>query len=128
MSDIKALHDQAAQKAEADADWWEEQWLAFPTVTQDESGTWIYWQVPDDSGVYGDDWAKGQGLARDTVAHMQRFGEGSTVLRRIMSEIDLSSTIAQGFMTRIEDMLTRPEIYLDDLEPGAVRAKLRGEN
>jgi hypothetical protein len=30
-------------------------------------------------------------------------------------------------MTRIEDMLTRPEIYLESLEPGSVQRKLRGK-
>jgi hypothetical protein len=27
-------------------------------------------------------------------------------------------------MNRIEDMLTNPDLYLDSLKPGAVRAKL----
>ncbi len=127
MSDIEKLHQGAAEKAEADADWWEQQWLAFPTVHKDDEGTWIYWSVPDDSGVYSDDWEQGQGLARDTVAQMQRFPEGSTVLRRIIKEMEPTSIIAQGFLTRIEDMLTRPAIYLESLEPGAVRAKLEGD-
>ena len=58
---------------------------------------------------------------------MQGFEAGNSVLRRIMREIDLESTVGQGFMTRIEDMLTRPEIYLESLEPGSVQRKLRGK-
>ena len=121
--------DQAAatQAAEESADWWTEQWLKFPTVTLDAEGVWHYWQVPDDMGVYADDWRKGEVLARDTVAQMQAFEAGASVLRRIMREIDLESTVGQGFMTRIEDMLTRPEVYLESLEPGSVQRKLRGE-
>ena len=38
--------------------------------------------------------------------------------------MDFNSTIAQGFLNRIEDMLTNPDLYLESLEPGAVRAKL----
>ena len=107
--------------------WWNEQWLAFPTVSLDADGQWHYWDVPEDSGVYSDDWAVGEGLARDTVAHMQAFREGSTVLRRIVRELDLNSTVAQGFLTRIEDMLARPDVYLESLEPGAVRRKMAGD-
>ena len=117
----------AAEQAEQSETWWNEQWLAFPTVSLDHEGRWHYWDVPDDSGVYTDDWAAGEGLARDTVAHMQRFAAGSSVLRRIMREIDFNSTVAQGFLTRIEDMLSNPDLYLESLEPGAVRAKLRAE-
>jgi hypothetical protein len=65
-------------------------------------------------------------MARDTVAQMQRFPEGSSVLRRIIRDIDLNSSAGQGFVNRLEDMLTRPDVYLESLEPGAVRAKLRG--
>lgn len=121
------LEDVAAaiEKAEENEAWWHEQWLAFPTVSCDEEGVWHYWDVREDTGVYSDDWAVGEGLARDTVAHMQRFVAGSSVLRRIMHEIDFNSTVAQGFLTRIEDMLTKPELYLESLEPGAVRAKLK---
>lgn len=117
----------AVEAAEASADWWTEQWLLFPTVSLDEEGQWHYWDVPEDSGVYADDWRVGEGLARDTVAQMQKFEAGSSVLRRIMREIDLESTVGQGFVTRIEDMLTRPEVYLDSLEPGSVQRKMRGE-
>ena len=117
----------ATQAAEESADWWNEQWLKFPTVTLDGEGLWHYWHVPEDLGVYADDWRKGEILARDTVAHMQAFEAGSSVLRRIMREIDLESTVGQGFVTRIEDMLTHPEVYLDSLEPGSVQRKLRGE-
>ena len=119
--------ESAVEAAEASADWWNEQWLRFPTVSLDEDGQWRYWDVPEDSGVYGDDWRVGEGLARDTVAHMQAFEAGGSVLRRILREFDLESTIGQGFMTRIEDMLTRPEVYLESLEPGAVQRKMRGE-
>lgn len=117
----------ATQAAEESADWWNEQWLKFPTVSMDADGLWRYWDVPDDMGIYADDWRKGEVLARDTVAHMQAFDAGGSVLRRIMREIDLESTVGQGFITRIEDMLTRPEVYLESLEPGSVQRKLRGE-
>lgn len=117
----------ATKAAEASADWWTEQWLRFPTVSLDDEGQWRYWDVPEDSGVYADDWRIGEALARDTVAHMQAFEAGSSVLRRILREIDLESTVGQGFVTRVEDMLTRPEVYLESLEPGAVQRKLRGE-
>jgi hypothetical protein len=123
---MPSLESSAEEKAEADAKWWNEEWLKFPTVSLDEAGAWHYWDVPPDSGVYKDDWPVGEGLARDTVAQMQRFPEGSTVLRRIMHEIDHNSTVAQGFFNRIEDMLTNPAVYLDSLEPGSVRKKLRG--
>ena len=110
----------------ANEKWWQEEWLKFPTVSRDDDGNWQYWDVPVDTGVYGDDRTLGEALARDTVAQMQRFPEGSSVLRRIIRDIDLNSIAAQGFVNRIEDMLTRPDVYLDSLEPGAVRAKLRG--
>ena len=112
--------------ARADAKWWREEWLKFPTVSLDEDGNWQYWNVPADTGVYSQDRALGEALARDTVAQMQRFPEGSSVLRRIIRDIDHNSIAAQGFVTRIEDMLTHPDIYLESLEPGSVRAKLRG--
>ena len=115
----------ALAKAKEDEAAWNRQWLLFPTVSQDEEGAWHYWDVPADTGVYSADWAVGEGLARDTVAHMQDFVSGSSVLRRIMQQIDFDSTVAQGFLTRIEDMLTNPALYLESLEPGAVRAKLR---
>ncbi len=112
--------------AEADAKWWNEEWLKFPTVSLDEEGKWHYWDVTEGSRVYSDDRALGEALARDTVAQMQRFPEGGSVLRRIMREIDHNSIVAQGFFNRLEDMLTRPDVYLDSLEPGSVQAKLRG--
>jgi len=115
----------AIEHAEESEAWWNEQWLAFPTVSCDDDGVWHYWDVAEDSGVYSDDWTVGEALARDTVAHMQRFVAGSSVLRRIMHEIDFNSTVAQGFLTRIEDMLTKPDLYLESLEPGSVRAKLQ---
>jgi len=122
-----ALEESAVQEAEASAEWWNQEWLKFPTISLDEEGLWHYWDVPPDSGVYNDDWRVGEGLARDTVRQMQRFPDGSSALRRIMKEMDFNSTVGQGFLTRIEDMLTRPEIYLESLEPGSVQAKLRGE-
>lgn len=115
------------QGAEASAEWWNQEWLKFPTISLDDEGQWHYWDVAEDSGVYSDDWELGEGMARDTVAQMQRFPDGSSALRRIMREIDFNSTVAQGFLTRIEDMLTNPQVYLDSLEPGSVQRKLRGE-
>ena len=115
------------QSAEASAEWWNQEWLKFPTISLDDEGQWHYWDVAEDSGVYSDDWKLGEGMARDTVAQMQRFPDGSSALRRIMREIDFNSTVAQGFLTRIEDMLTNPQVYLDSLEPGSVQRKLRGE-
>ena len=111
--------------AEADAKWWIEEWLKVPTVSLDEEGKWHYWDVTGGSRIYSNDRALGEGLARDTVAQMQRFPEGGSVLRRIMREIDHNSIVAQGFFNRLEDMLTKPEVYLDSLEPGSVQAKLR---
>ncbi len=111
--------------AEADAKWWIEEWLKFPTVSLDEEGKWHYWDVTGGSRIYSSDRALGEALARDTVAQMQRFPEGGSVLRRIMREIDHNSIVAQGFFNRLEDMLTKPEVYLDSLEPGSVQAKLR---
>ena len=115
------------QGAEASAEWWNQEWLKFPTISLDDEGQWHYWDVAEDTGLYSEDWALGEGLARDTVAQMQRFPDGSSALRRIMREIDFNSTVAQGFLTRIEDMLTNPQVYLDSLEPGSVQRKLRGE-
>ncbi len=112
--------------AETDAKWWNEEWLKFPTVSLDDEGKWHYWDVTEDSRVYSDDRTLGEALARDTVAQMQRFPEGGSVLRRIMREIDRDSIVAQGFFNRLEDMLIKPEVYLESLEPGSVQAKLRG--
>ncbi|MCH8187448.1 MAG: hypothetical protein IIB66_01910 [Proteobacteria bacterium] len=117
---------EAEVTAEADAKWWNEEWLKFPTVSLDDEGKWHYWDVTEDSRVYSDDRALGEALARDTVAQMQRFPEGGSVLRRIMREIDRDSIVAQGFFNRLEDMLIKPEVYLESLEPGSVQAKLRG--
>ena len=124
--EAEELVEAAEQEAEANADWWNEEWLKFPTISLDAEGQWHYWDVADDSGVYSEDWKLGEEMARKTVAQMQRFESGSSALRRILREIDFDSTVAQGFLTRIEDMLTHPEVYLDSLEPGAVQAKLRG--
>lgn len=117
--------EELTERAEENEAWWNEQWLRFPTVSRDEEGVWHYWSVPGDTGVYSDDWTVGEGLARDTVAHMQRFRSGGSVLRRIMREIDFDSTVAQGFLNRIEDMLSDPDLYLASLEPGSVRRKLK---
>ncbi len=125
MSDTK---DDWGDKAEDLRDWWNDEWARFPTIGLKDDGTPDYWAVPEDTGIFNEDWNTGQGLARDTVAQMQRFPEGSTALRKILRALDHNSTIAQGFLTRIEDMLTRPSVYLESLEPGAVAAKLRGES
>ncbi len=98
----------AAESAER---WWVEQWSAFPTYSVDDEGTPHYWSVPEDSGVYQDDWPLGEKLAEDTVRQMRRFPEGSTVLRHILKEIDRDSTIAQGFLNRLEDILISPDLY-----------------
>jgi hypothetical protein len=119
------IEQQATEATEANTEWWNQEWLKFPTISLDDDGLWHYWDVPDDSGVYADDWQVGEGLARDTVAQMQRFMAGSSALRRIFREIDFDSTVGQGFVTRIEDMLANPDLYLDSLEPGSVRAKLK---
>ncbi len=118
----------AVAKAKEDEAAWNAQWLLFPSVSQDHEGAWRYWDVPEDTGVYNDDWAIGERLARETVAHMQDFQSGNNVLRRIMREIDFETAVAQGFLTRIEDMLTNPSLYLDSLDPGAVGAKLRASS
>ncbi len=125
LSDAE-VEARALAKAKEDEAEWIRQWHLFPSVSQDSEGNWRYWDVAEDTGVYNDDWAIGERLARETVAHMQDFQSGNNVLRRIVREIDFESAVAQGFLTRIEDMLTNPSLYLDSLEPGAVRAKLRG--
>ena len=122
-----ALAETALRDAEESSEWWNAEWLKFPTVSLDDQGEWHYWNVAEDSGVYKDDWRLGEVLAPDTVAQMQRFEAGSSVLRRIMREIDHDSTVAQGFFTRIEDMLTRPQLYLASLEPGSVQEMLGEE-
>ena len=122
-----ALAETAVRDAEESSEWWNAEWLKFPTVSLDDQGEWHYWDVAEDSGLYKDDWRLGEVLARETVAQMQLFEAGSSVLRRIMREIDHESTVAQGFLTRIEDMLTRPQLYLASLEPGAVQEKLGEE-
>ncbi len=120
-----AIEAAALAKAREDEAEWNRQWLLFPSLSFDDEAGWRYWDVAEDTGVYNDDWAVGERLARETVAHMQDFQSGNNVLRRIMREIDFESTVAQGFLTRIEDMLTNPALYLESLEPGAVQAKLR---
>ena len=122
-----SLQEVAVAEAEDNAEWWTQQWLEFPTISLDEDGGWHYWDVPVDSGIYSDDWRIGESLARDTVRHMQEFQSGTSALRRILREIDADSTVGQGFITRIEDMLANPGLYLDSLEPGSVQAKLRAK-
>jgi hypothetical protein len=76
--------------------------------------------VAPDSGVYQDDWPRGERLARETLAHMRRFPEGASVLRRILARIDYDSTVAQGFVNHLEEVLARPALYPpdpDDLAP-----------
>ncbi len=124
-SSKREIAAEAVQATEANTAWWNEEWLKFPTISLDDDGQWHYWDVPADSGVYSEDWRTGEGLARDTVAQMQRFMAGSSALRRIMKAIDLDSTLGQGFITRIEDMLAKPDLYLASLEPGSVQAKLK---
>jgi hypothetical protein len=109
-TESQEILEAAEEAAEASAEWWKEEWLKFPTITLDEEGQWHYWEV--------------EGLARDTVAQMQRFMAGSSAIRHIMKEIDFDSVVGQGFVTRIEDMLANPDLYLDSLEPGSVQRKL----
>ena len=120
----REMAEQAVEDAKANAEWWIAEWLKFPTISCDQQGVWHYWDVPADTGIYADDWRVGEGLARDTVAQMQRFLAGSSALRRIVREMDPDSTVGQGFITRIEDMLSNPQLYLASLEPGSVQAKL----
>src|SRR3546814_11465261 len=79
--------DAAVRDAARASAWWDEEWLKFPTVSKRPDGSWRYWSVPADSGVYQDDWPLGERLARETVAQMRRFSEGSTVLRRLPKEM-----------------------------------------
>ena len=112
----------AERETRAGIDWWNQEWLKFPTISRDGEGTWRYWDVPQASGIYGEDWALGEALARDTVLQMQSFAAGSSALRRILREIDFTSTIAQGFLNGIEDMLANPPVYLAALDSGAGEA------
>ena len=121
----REMAERAVKDAQESAEWWLGEWLKFPTISRDEEGVWHYWDVPADTGVYVEDWRIGEGLARDTVAQMQRFLAGSSALRRIVKDMDPDSNVGQGFMTRIEDMLSNPDLYLASLEPGAVQAKLQ---
>jgi hypothetical protein len=90
--------------------WWRQQWLAFPTVSEHGDGL-EFWDVPSDTGVYQDDWPRGERLARETIAQMRRFPEGASVLRRIVARLDPDSTVAQGFLNHLEEVLARPELY-----------------
>jgi len=110
--DIEAYRreeNEAVREAARASAWWDAEWLKFPTVSKDTVGAWRYWDVPADSGVYEDDWPLGERLARETIAQMRAFPEGSTVLRRILREMDPETTIGQGFMTALEETLCRGE-------------------
>jgi len=110
--DIEAYRreeNEAVREAARASAWWDAEWLKFPTVSKDDAGGWCYWNVPADSGVYEDDWPLGERLARETIAQMRAFPEGSTVLRRILREMDPETTIGQGFMTALEETLCRGE-------------------
>ena len=106
----------AAMREDVDAQqkWWHEQWLTFPTVSEGADGGLEFWDVAPDSGVYQDDWPRGERLARDTIAQMRRFPEGASILRRIIALLDPNSTVAQGFINHIEDNLSRPDLYPSD--------------
>ena len=97
--------DEAVREAARASSWWDDEWLKFPTVSKDAEGAWHYWTVPADTGVYQDDWPLGERLARETVAQMRNFPEGSTVFRRILREMDPESTVGQGFLTAVEETL-----------------------
>lgn len=99
--------NEAVREAARASAWWNAEWLKFPTVSEDADGGWHYWDVPEDTGVFQDDWPLGERLARETIEQMRRFPEGSTVLRRILREMDPESTVGQGFLTAIEDTLCR---------------------
>ncbi len=58
---------------------------------------------------------------------LRRGGGSCRDLSLFMMEAVRSLGLAARFVTRIEDMLTRPEVYLDSLEPGSVQRKMRGE-
>ena len=109
LGDYRQESEAATEEAAKAADWWQAEWLKFPTVSLDETETWHYWDVPADSGVYQDDWPLGERLAQETIAQMRRFPEGSTVLRRIIREMDPETTVAQGFLTALEDHLCYSE-------------------
>lgn len=109
LDDYRQENETAVEEAAKAADWWDAEWLKFPSVTHDGEGGWRYWEVPDDSGVYEDDWPLGERLAKETIAQMRRFPEGSTVLRRILREMDPETTVGQGFLTALEDCICYPE-------------------
>lgn len=101
-----AMVEQATAEARKDQAWWERQWSRFPTFGRTPDGQPCFWQVPPDSGCYQDDWPLGERLARETVAQMRRFPEGSAVLRRILRDLNYNSTVGQGFLSALEEMLT----------------------
>src|SRR3546814_9397015 len=75
--------DEAVRAAARASTWWEEEWLKFPSVSKQPDGSWRYWCVPADSGVYQDDWPLGERLARETVAQM-RSEEHTSELQSLM--------------------------------------------
>jgi hypothetical protein len=95
----------------APSDWqaaaarWDKEWSRFPTVDWCDDGPRSFWKVPPDSGVYAVDRALGERLAEQTVAQMRRFPEGASVLRRILREMYLDSTVGQGFIDKLENIL-----------------------
>ena len=97
---------QACRQAAAAAAWWKESWLAFPSVSEDSEGRFSYWDVPEDSGVFAEDWRIGEDVARETLAHLGRFPEGSSVLRRALKQMDFESNVAQGFLNHLEERLS----------------------
>jgi len=107
IDSYRSEENESIREAARASAWWDGDWLKFPTVSQDAEGGWHYWDVPADSGVYAEDWPLGERLARETIEQMRRFPEGSTVLRRILREMDPESNVGQGFLTGIEDTLCR---------------------
>ncbi len=105
--DDNGIAKRAAAEARRSRVWWEQQWSRFPTVGCRADGAPCFWQVPPDSGCYQDDWPLGERLARETVAQMRRFSEGSSVLRRILRELDYNSTVGQGFLSALEEILVQ---------------------
>lgn len=112
-----ALAEEMVERARTEQEWWHRQWLAFPTVSETADGGLEYWDVEPDTGVYQDDWPRGERLARETIAHMRGFPEGASVLRRILIRLDPLSTVAQGFLDCIEETLARPELYPPESSP-----------
>lgn len=111
VTPLPSRHAAAINAVRVQQSQWHAQWLGFPTVTETPDGGLEFWDVAPDTGVYQDDWPRGERLARDTIAHMRRFPEGASVLRRILGRMDHDSTVAQGFINRLEETLARPDLY-----------------